>query len=62
MIYPGGLNFQQAKIEIVAHISCLIEVNRVCAFLGFANYYWKYVKGFNPIAKPLNQLLKLDKK
>jgi hypothetical protein len=28
--------------------------------MGLANYYRRYVKGFNTIAKPLNQLLKAD--
>jgi hypothetical protein len=28
--------------------------------MGLMNYYDKYVKGFNAMAKPLNMLLKLD--
>jgi hypothetical protein len=28
--------------------------------MGLANYYRKYVKGFNSMAKPFNMLLKLD--
>ncbi len=28
--------------------------------MGLTNYYRKYVKGFNAMAKPLNMLLKLD--
>jgi len=28
--------------------------------MGLANYYYRYVKGFSAIVKPLNMLLKLD--
>ncbi len=59
MIYPGGLGVQQAKVEAIAHISCPMNVSRVRVFMGLANYYRMYVKGFNAMAKPLN-MLKLD--
>jgi hypothetical protein len=37
-----------------------MDVSRVRAFMGLTNYYRRYVKGFNVMAKPLNMLLKLD--
>ncbi len=60
VIYPGGLGVQQAKVEVIARIPRPTNVSRVCAFMGLANYYYKYVKGFSAMAKPLNMLLKLD--
>ncbi len=60
VIYPGGLGVQQAKVEAIACISRPTDVSRVCTFMGFANYYRKYVKGFNAMVNPLNMLLKLD--
>ncbi len=36
VIYPGGLGVQQVKVEIIAHISCPTDVNRVCTFMGLA--------------------------
>ncbi|OAE32620.1 hypothetical protein AXG93_3515s1040 [Marchantia polymorpha subsp. ruderalis] len=51
---------QQAKVEAIARITLPTDVSRVCAFMGLANYYRRYVKGFSAIAKPLNQLLKSD--
>ncbi len=59
MIYPSGLGVQQTKVEAIARILHPIDVNRVRAFMGLANYYYKYVKGFSAMAKPLN-MLKLD--
>ena len=35
-------------------------MSRVQAFLGLANFYWWYVKGFSAIAKPLTILTKLE--
>ncbi len=60
VIYPGGFGVQQVKVEAIACIPRPMDVNRVCVFMGLANYYCKYVKGFNAMAKPLNMLLKLD--
>ncbi len=60
VIYPSGLGVQQAKVEVIARILCPTNVSRVRAFMGLTNYYRKYVKGFNVMAKPLNMLLKLD--
>jgi hypothetical protein len=51
---------QQVKVEVITCISHPTHVRRVSAFMGLANYYRKYVKGFNAMAKPLNILLKLD--
>jgi hypothetical protein len=60
VIYLGGLGVQQAKVEAIAHILRPTNVNKVCTFMGFANYYRRYVKGFSVMTKPLNMLLKLD--
>jgi hypothetical protein len=59
VIYLGGLGVQQAKMEAIARIPRPTDVSRVCVFMGLTNYYYKYVKGFNAMAKPLN-MLKLD--
>ncbi|OAE32882.1 hypothetical protein AXG93_3052s1120 [Marchantia polymorpha subsp. ruderalis] len=49
---------QQAKVEAMACIP-QTDVSIVCAFMGLANYYRRYVE-FTAIAKPLNLLLKSD--
>jgi hypothetical protein len=60
VIYPGGLGVKQIKVEAIACIPCPMDVSRVRTFMGLVNYYRRYVKGFNAMAKPLNMLLKLD--
>ncbi len=47
-------------MEAIARIPCPIDVSRVRTFMGLANYYRMYVKGFSAMAKPVNMLLKLD--
>jgi hypothetical protein len=32
-------------------------VKQVRSFLGFGNFYHKFIKGYSDLAKPLNQLL-----
>jgi len=60
VIYLGGLGVQQTKVEAIARIPHPMDVSRVRTFMGLANYYRMYVKGFSAMAKPLNMLLKLD--
>jgi len=60
VIYPSGLGVQQVKVEAIARIPHPTDVSRVCAFMGLANYYRRYVKSFSAMAKLLNMLLKLD--
>ena len=37
-------------------------VKQVQSFLGFRNFYRKFIKKFSELAQPLNNLLKKDKK
>ncbi|OAE23750.1 hypothetical protein AXG93_4776s1350 [Marchantia polymorpha subsp. ruderalis] len=60
VIYPSGLEVQQAKVKAIARITRRMDVRRIRAFMGWANFYRRYVKKFNAIAQPLNQFLKLD--
>ncbi len=60
VIYPSGLGVQQVKVEAIACILRPTNVSRVRAFMGLANYYRRYVKGFSAMKKLLNMLLKLN--
>jgi hypothetical protein len=39
MIIPGGLGVQQAKVDALQKIPAPVDVPRLRAFLGLANYY-----------------------
>jgi hypothetical protein len=51
---------QQAKMDALQKISTPVDVLKLRAFLGFANYYHPFVKRFNLIAKPLTNVTKKD--
>jgi len=53
MIYARGLGIQKAKVEAISKVPRPIDhVSWLRAFLGLANYYWKFVKGFSWITTP----------
>lgn len=52
---------QQAKVNALQKIPTPRDVRRLCAFLGLANYYLRFVKNFSLIAKPLTILTSEDK-
>ena len=39
-----------------------MNVKEVQAFMGFVNFYRKFIKGFSGIAKPITTLTKKDEK
>ena len=46
------------KIEVVKHWLKPKSVCDIQVFLGFANFYWQFIQGFNRIAAPLTSMLK----
>ena len=46
------------KIEVVKDWSELKSVEDIQVFLGFANFYWRFIQGFNRIATSLTSMLK----
>ena len=51
---------QQAKVDVLQKIPAPIDVPRLRAFLGVANYYCRFVKNFSLIAKSLTILPSMD--
>ena len=48
----------EAKIEAVQEWDMPHDVNDVRSFLGFANYYQRYIRQFAKVAHPLTDLTK----
>lgn len=60
-IRPGEIAMQKEKLEPVKDWPIPKNVKDIQKFLGFANYYRRFIKDFSKIATPLNELTKKDK-
>jgi transposase InsO family protein len=58
IISGQGVAVDPAKVEAISQWPTPTEQRHVRQFLGMANFYRKFVRGFSSIAKPLNDLLK----
>ena len=47
---------EQEKIKAVKEWKTLTKVKDVESFLGFTNFYQRFIKNFSHTAKPLNEL------
>ena len=52
------VQIEDKKIETVNNWPEPKSVHYILAFLGFANFYWSFIQGFNKIAGPLPSILK----
>src|SRR6202023_3420170 len=60
IIDPEGVKMDPAKLEAISQWPVPTKVKEVQSFLGFANYYRRFVKDFSKIATPLHKLTKKD--
>src|SRR6202453_4193888 len=60
IISKEGIQMDSKKVEGVQNWPCPKKVKEVQAFLGFANFYRRFVKDFAKIATPLNRLTRKD--
>ena len=56
------IKMEEEKVKDVLDWPTLKCVKNVQKFLGLANYYCQFIKGFASIAKPLHDMVKKDQK
>ena len=56
IIEKGQVKIEQEKIKAVKEWKTLIKVKDVESFLGFTNFYRRFIQNFSHIVKPLNDL------
>ena len=59
-IFKKGIEVDRAKIEVIAKHLMPKCVKDIWSFLGHAGFYWKFIKDFSKIARPLTNLLAKD--
>jgi hypothetical protein len=61
IIKPGEIAMDPVKVKGVMEWPVPKKVKQLQAFLGFCNYYRRFIEGFAQIARPLHELTKKDK-
>jgi hypothetical protein len=56
-----GIRMDPAKVEAVLSWPTPKTVKEVQAFMGFANFYRRFIKGYSAVAKPLTETTKKDR-
>ena len=59
-ISQKGIEVDRAKVEVIERLPPPISVKGVRSFLGHADFYRRFLKGFSKIAYPLCKLLEKD--
>ena len=62
IISTKGVQVDQEKVEVVESWTYPTTVKGVQSFLGFCNFYRRFIRDYGIIAKPLNELTKVNVK
>jgi len=62
VIGRNGIRMDQAKVEAVLSWQQPISLTEMQSFLGFANFYRRFIKDYSRIARPLTELTKKTRK
>ena len=57
VVSKNGIQTDPKKMEAIC--KCLVPTNvtEVRSFLGFTNYYWRFIKKYAQVVKPLYKLI-----
>ena len=58
IIESGKISMDPAKLDRIRQWPVPATVKQVRQFLGFRNFYRKFISGYSSITRPLNELLK----
>jgi len=62
VIGPDGIEMEKEKVDGILSWPQPKTVRDVRKFLGFANYYRRFIKDFARVARPMNMLMQKDEK
>ena len=56
ILLPSGLSMARDKIQTIQDWPEPQKVNNIQSFLGFANFYWRFIQDYSGIVVPLTRL------
>ena len=57
VVSKDGIQTNPKKVEAICKWPMPTNVTEVRSFLGFTNYYWRFIKKYAQVAKPLYKLI-----
>ena len=60
IIITEGVKMNSAKVSTIVKWLTLMNVKDVQSFLGFINFYQRFIYGYSKLASPLTHLIKKD--
>jgi hypothetical protein len=57
IISKGGISMYPSKVQGVLSWNAPTSIGDIRSFLRVAGYYWRFIKGFSKISKPMTELL-----
>jgi len=58
ILSTDGIKVNPEKVSIVTNWTAPINLRGVQLFLGFCNFYWRFIKDYGRVARPLTNLTK----
>ena len=58
VIAPTGVSMKEDRIQAVTNWPELKSLRNIQVFLGFANFYRRFIRGFSRLAAPLTEMIK----
>ncbi|KAL0160140.1 hypothetical protein M9458_043865, partial [Cirrhinus mrigala] len=58
IISPEGVAMDEKKVNAVRNWPCPTTLKELQRFLGFANFYRRFIRGFSSVAAPLSSMVK----
>jgi hypothetical protein len=58
IISPNGITMDFKKVKVILDWPVLTSVKKLQSFLGFTNFYWRFIDNYSGITKALTSLLR----
>lgn len=60
IVTPDGIEMDQEKVKTITDWGAPRSLKDLQRFLGFANFYRRFIEGFSRVTSPMNKLLRKD--